>query len=411
MKSDVVILGAGIVGVSIALHLQTRGRSVMLVDRRGAGEETSYGNAGLIERSSVVPYAFPRQLMDLIRYGLNTSSALHYQPGFLPQIAPWLFQYWRHSSPRGLAEATAAMLPLIERSVVEHKDLMGDAGVAGLARDTGWMAVYRTARAWEEAIAAAEVLKPYKLSFDVLDVAGLAEREPHLRGLRGAIHWLDPVTVSDPGAVTKGYADLFMRRGGRLITGDARSLAVSGDGWSVQTSSGVLTARNAVVALGAWSSDIFRPLGYRIPLAVKRGYHLHFGAAGNAVLHHPIIDPKAGFALAPMTRGLRLTTGVEFAPRDSAPTPVQIVRSEPLARDIFPIDQPVEAQPWLGNRPALPDMRPVIGRAPRHDRLWFAFGHAHHGFTLGPVTGRLLAEMMVGEATCVDPAPYRVDRF
>jgi D-amino-acid dehydrogenase len=117
MKTDAVVLGAGIVGVSVALHLQARGRSVALVDRRDPGEETSYGNAGLIERSSIVPYAFPRRIPSLIRYGLNVAIDARYHPGFLFKIAPWLIDYWRHSSPRRLAEAAEAMLPLIERSV------------------------------------------------------------------------------------------------------------------------------------------------------------------------------------------------------------------------------------------------------------------------------------------------------
>ena len=146
MKVDVVVLGAGIVGVSIALHLQARGRSVALLDRRGAGEETSYGNAGLIERSSVIPYAFPRSLTELVRVGLKRTTTVNFHWRFLPQVAPWLFEYWRNSSPALLAEAAAAMLPLIERSVTEHVALMKASGAENLARDTGWIAVYRKPR-------------------------------------------------------------------------------------------------------------------------------------------------------------------------------------------------------------------------------------------------------------------------
>ena len=411
MDVDVVVLGAGIVGVSTALHLQARGRSVVLLDRRGAGEETSYGNAGLIERSSVIPYAFPRQLSDLIRVGLKQTTAVNYHLSFLPQIAPWLFQYWRNSSPAHLAEAAAAMLPLIERSVSEHAALMQQADATQLARDTGWIAVYRTTQDWEKAIALAEALKAYKLNYAVLDRGQLAEREPFLSGLLGGIHWLDPMSVMDPGALTKAYADLFVRQGGRFASGDARSLSESGRRWSVQTEDGPLSAAEIVVALGPWSSDVFRNLGYRFPMAIKRGYHLHYKAAGNAALNHPVLDRVSGFVLAPMSRGIRLTTGAEFASRDAPPTPVQIGRDEPLARSIFPLGERVEDQPWVGNRPCFPDMRPIIGKAPRHDGLWFAFGHAHHGFTLGPVTGRLMSEMITGGETCVDPAPYRADRF
>lgn len=412
MRADVVILGAGIVGVSIALHLQARGRTVALVDRRDAGEETSYGNAGLIERASIVPYAFPRDPAKLVRYGLNRSTEAHYHLAYLPSIAPWLARYWRSSSRRGLAEATRAMLPLIELCVVEHEKLMHEAGLAPLLRKTGWIKGFRSRRTFDRALAEAQATRPFGIRYDVLDQAEVHAREPHLSDvIIGGIHWLDPATVPDPGAVAKGYARLFVQRGGRFLHGDARSLAVETGGFAVETEGGRLAAAEAVVALGPWSDDVFGPLGYRIPLAVKRGYHMHYKPQGNAVLNHPVFDTDAGFVLAPMTQGVRLTTGAEFAARDAPPTPVQLDRAEPLARQIFPLGTRVDPRPWLGARPSLPDMRPVIGPAPRHPGLWFAFGHNHHGFTLGPVTGRLLAELMTDAVPCADPYWFRADRF
>jgi hypothetical protein len=146
-------------------------------------------------------------------------------------------------------------------------------------------------------------------------------------------------------------------------------------------------------------------------LGWKRGYHMHYTAEGNAVLNRPLIDAENGYLLAPMTRGIRLTTGAEFADRDAPKTPVQLDRVEPHARDVFPLGARVDAEPWLGSRPCLPDMVPIIGPAPGHKGLWLNFGHHHLGFTLGPSSGRLLAEMMTGEQTFTDPAPYRADRF
>jgi D-amino-acid dehydrogenase len=148
-----------------------------------------------------------------------------------------------------------------------------------------------------------------------------------------------------------------------------------------------------------------------IPLGIKRGYHLHLAPRGNAVLNHPVLDSDLGYLLAPMNRGIRLTTGVEFARRDAPPTPIQIERALPRARALFPLGEAVDAKPWMGARPCLPDMVPVIGKAPRHAGLWFDFGHQHHGLTLGPATGRLLAEMMTGETPFADPTPYAAARF
>ncbi len=169
--------------------------------------------------------------------------------------------------------------------------------------------------------------------------------------------------------------------------------------------------REAVIALGPWSDDVFRGLGYNMPLGIKRGYHLHLAQRGNAVLNRPVLDSDLGYLLAPMNQGIRLTTGAEFARRDAPPTPVQIERALPLARELFPLGEAIDATPWMGRRPCMPDMLPVIGKAARHAGLWFNFGHQHHGLTLGPATGRLLAEMMTGAAPFADPRPFAAERF
>ena len=412
-KVDVVVLGAGIVGVSLALHLQQRGRSVALIDRHGeAGLETSYGNAGLIERSSIFPYMFPRELGKIARYALNASPEAHYHLTAMTTIAPWLWRYWRASSPEGAARTLRAALPLIERSLLEHEALMEAAGATGLLRKVGWTRLYKSDRNLAKGIADAIALRDYGLDPGILDAAATMELEPNLQGpIAGSIHLREPGVVSDPKGVAQAYAALFVERGGAFLTGEARSLASAGEAWSVSTREGTLTAGAAVVALGPWSDDVFRPLGYRIPLGVKRGYHVHFTPRGNAALTHPVLDVDGGYVLAPMRQGIRLTTGAEFARRDAPATPVQIGRTEPIARALFPLAERIEAEPWMGARPCLPDMLPVIGRAARHRTLWFDFGHQHHGFTLGPVSGRLLAEMMTGETPFTDPAPYAASRF
>lgn len=411
-KADAVVLGAGIVGVCSALHLQATGRDVALVDRRGPGEETSFGNAGLIERASIVPYAFPRGLKDILRYAANRSSAVRYDPLFLPRIAPWLFSYWRHSAPDHLAAAARAMLPLIERCLDEHDALIAAAGAEDLVRRTGWIEAFRTPAAFEKASAGTAAAAAHGLRFDLLDGPALRAREPAVtEALIGAIHWLDPVAVRDPYALTMRYAELFTSRGGRVVRGDAGTLAATGAGWSLMTAEGALAARDAVVALGPWSAGLARRFGCPVPLAVKRGYHMTYAAESGAELTRPVLDDEAGFVLAPMARGIRLTTGVEMAPADAPPSPLPLSRCEPLARQILPLGERLDAAPWLGRRPALPDMRPVIGASARHKGLWFNFGHAHHGLTLAAVSGRLIAELVAGREPFADPAPYAPDRF
>lgn len=411
-RTDVVILGAGIVGVCAALALQEKGRTVALVDRRGAaGLETSFGNAGLIERSSIFPYLFPRDPLKLVKYALNLLPEAHYQLSALPQVAPWLWRYFRDSGPDRSAKIFEAFRPLIEHSISTHEPLIAAAGAGALLRRDGWLKVYRRESSLTAATAEIARLRDYGLIIDLLDPGALAAREPALAPVLGGAHFRDTASITDPGALSKAYADLFLTRGGVLLAGEARSLCEDPAGWRVDTEGGPLIAKEAVVALGPWSDEIFRPRGYRIPLGVKRGYHMHFAPGAGAGLNHPVLDADGGYVLAPMARGVRLTSGAEFAGRDAPATPVQITACEPLARALLPLGERLNATPWLGARPCLPDMLPVIGPAPRHKGLWFDFGHAHHGLTLGPATGKLLAEMMSGETPFLDPTPYRADRF
>jgi D-amino-acid dehydrogenase len=413
-RTDVIVLGAGIAGVCAALHLQQRGRAVTLVDRRGPGEETSYGNAGIIQREGVVPYPFPRDVRLLAQYAFNLLPEANLHWSALPAIAPWLFRYWRASTPAEVAKTARGARPLVERCIVEHEALMAEAGLLGLVRRTGYLRVYRSTQAVADAVEKQRIdREKYGVNFQPLDAAKVAELEPHLKDvIAGGVLMPDPVSVGDPGAVVNGYADLFTRRGGQFVQADARTLEeVRGGGWVVGTPRGPLVARDVVLALGPWSDDVYRAFGYWFPLGIKRGYHQHFRALGNATLNRPVLDAEVGYVMAPMTRGIRLTTGAEFARRDAPPTPVQLERVIPRAREIFPLGDKAEPQVWLGRRPCLPDMLPVIGAAPRHRGLWFDFGHHHLGFTLGPVSGRLLAEMMTGEKPFTDPSPYRPERF
>jgi D-amino-acid dehydrogenase len=413
LKADVLVLGAGIVGVSAALHLQQRGRDVILVDRHElAGEETSYGNAGLIECASVFPYMFPRDFLQILHYATNRAPQVRYQLSSLPSFLPWLVRYYLASSKERALHSALAELPLIRRSLIEHEALIAEAGVPELLRRSGWIKLFRSDATLANAVAELERARQYGVAGEVLDAKAIAAREPNLTGeFAGAVYLPALGFVPDPGGLAKAYAALFKRKGGRFRVGDARALQQDACGWRLAGPDGAMVAREAVVALGPWSDQVFRPLGYAIPLAVKRGYHLHLAPSGNAVLHHPVLDTDFGYLLAPMKRGIRLTTGVEFARRDAPPTPIQLQRSLPRARNLFPLGEAVDAKPWIGARPCLPDMLPVIGRAPRHAGLWFDFGHQHHGLTLGPATGRLLAEMMTGEAPFADPGPFAAGRF
>jgi D-lysine oxidase len=412
MQADVVVLGAGMIGVSVAAHLQKRGNQVVLLDRRRPGEEASFGNGGLVQREAVLPHPFPRTLTELRRIARNRSVDVHYHLAALPGLVRPLFGYWRNSAPERYARIALQYSTLIATCTTEHQKLAEEAGSTELLRPVGFIRAYEDAPAFAADLAKAErVKRDFGVNFAALDPGALGAMEPHLRsGFAGALHWTDPYAVNDPHALTLSYAALFERLGGCFVRGDAATLTRHGAGWRVSATDGsMVEAAEAVIALGISSGGVTRRFGYAPPLFGKRGYHLHFKLEGNAGLTRPVASN--GFLLAPMRRGIRLTTGAEFARPLAEPTPVQLRRAEPIARTLLPLGEVLEQTPWMGIRPCTPDMLPIIGPAPSQPHLWFAFGHTHQGFTLGPTTGRLLAEMMMGDTPFVDPLPFRADRF
>ncbi|MBS7701144.1 MULTISPECIES: FAD-dependent oxidoreductase [unclassified Chelatococcus] len=408
-----LVLGAGIVGVSIALHLQQRGWSVAIVDRKDPGRETSYGNAGFIECSSVLPHPFPRGLSTLLRLAMNRSDGVRYDPRFLPRIAPWLLAYWRASQDSALAHIGPAFRALIGTALAEHEALMAEAGATALLSRDGWLELCRSPRQLEEADREAEFARGHGVTAERIGAKALYALEPALRpGISGAIVWRDTCRIIDPGGLVEAYAQLFTAKEGKILRADALTLTGAAGAWQIRSGSGeTISADHAIVALGPWAGDLAARFGYRFPLAVKRGYHRHFAYADGGRLKQAVYIRDEACLMVPVTRGIRLLSGVELAPRDAPPSPVQLRHIEAKARRVVTLGEPVEHEPWLGARPCLPDMLPVIGPAPRHVGLWFAFGHSHYGLTLGPTTGRLLAEMMSGEAPFIAPQAYRAERF
>lgn len=410
---DAIVLGAGIVGVSAALALQARGRAVAIVDRHAqAAGETSFGNSGIIQTEGVLPYLFPRAPGDIARAALNRDPRAHIRYGALLSIAPAIWRYFQASTQTRKLATGKVMAPLMSAAAGEHLKLAQDAGASALLRPGGWIKAYRSARGQDLAHGEAEELRPFGIKPAFLDRAALTALEPHVgEKAIGGVHYAEPLSTPDPGALIQSYAALFMKRGGRMERGDALSLEPSGARWMVKTDSGGVAARDVVIALGPWSDELARRFGLRLPFFVKRGYHMHYETKGNAGLTRPVLDLERGYLVTPMKLGLRLTTGAEFARRDDPPSSAHLDRLEPFARELFPIGARKDAAPWMGRRPCLPDMRPIIGPFPGRKGLWLDFGHHHLGLTLGPITGWLLADLMSGAPPFVDLAPFKAERF
>lgn len=411
-KSEVTVLGAGMVGVSVAAHLQKRGISTTLIDRRGAGEETSYGNAGQIESSRMLPIAFPHSLRELARHALGLAPESNFHWSAMPGLAPFLLRYWAASSDKRLDAAARTLRPMLAASLQEHEALLAETGRPELIRRSGWLKIFRTDAGLKATAGDRALADEYGVPYKIMSRDEAITLEPHLRPrFKHGLYWPGTGSSPNPGALTKAYAALFEKRGGVFMKGDARTLHAYGDGFRVETEGGPVDSRWAVIALGPWSMEVASRFGVRVPFAFKRGYHMHYAPEGAAWLSRAVLDIEGGFLLAPMEQGIRLTTGVEFAQRDAPPTPVQLERTLPDARRLFPLGPARDAKPWVGSRPTVADSLPVIGPARDYPKLILAFGHAHLGFTLGPPTGRMVADIIEGRKPAFDPAPFRADRF
>jgi len=417
MKSSVLVIGAGIVGTTVALELQSRGAKVTLVDRQDPGKETSYGNAGVLARSSLIPFNNPSLWRVLPKLMLNRSAGLRYNTPYLLRNMSWALGFLGNARPPKFRKTIAALDGLIGLSTPENRRLLKAAGMAERMSEKGWLYLYRSETMFEQAKFVRQVFDEFSIKTEVLTAGGLGELEPTLNRIFPKALWIkDASSIDNPGAVVGAYAALFARRGGAILKANITRLKPEAGAWVAQSETGTeLRADKVVMALGPWSNDLLPQLGIRIPMGYERGYHRHFKGSGrgqkNAGLGRPVCDISAGYVVAPMEQGLRLTSGVELTQRDAPKNLAQIQKVEMSAREALDIGKAVVEDTWVGSRPTLPDSRPVIGEAPSHKGLFLAFGHQHIGFSTGSGTAKIIADQMQGVRPAIDPAPFAPGRF
>ena len=397
--TDVVVLGAGIVGVSSAYAARQRGLAVVLVDRREPGSETSYGNAGILSSGSISPLNNPSLWNALPKYLSNQHAALRWNPAWAIRNADWIVRFLANTRASRLRPRATALHGLIGASLKLHREWIVRAGAAPRIRETGWLKAWRSDA---EAAAKAEqaLLTEYGIESQLLDRQGMSALEPDILPVYkvGLLH-TQTASVDSPGAVVKAYARMFAGVGGEIRQSEIKAVEPDGDGWRVVLADGAIKTRHVVVALGPWSPDLLRPLGYRVPAWPSNAATI--GTSGRTrqrSLLRPIHDAQGSFLMTPMEQGIRITSGVELTDRDAPSSFAQLDQVIPLARGVIEFGEAV-GETWRGARPTLPDSLPMIGSAPRHPGLWLAFGNQHIGFTTGPATGAAIAAMIGGGRT------------
>ena len=413
MRYEVIVIGAGMVGTSVAWHLQKNNAQVLLLDKKLPGSETSYGNAGLIQREAIHTHPFPRHLTEMIRVLPNQGTDIRYRIPAILRYHQALLQYWKYSTPASVKKIEAEWQTLIEHCTSEHQTMIEASGADELITRDGWLQLHRSEETFKEAIAAAIDARNQGVEHNVLTVDELKAMEPsaNFDAFVGAIHWLNSWQVSNPSSLVKAYAKNFQEMKGTIKESSVKEIVQEENGWKVVTDNDTYYSDKLVIAAGPWSNDLIKPLGYDLPLFPMRGYHQHFKVNEKNTIHHSMFDMDKGFVMGPMQQGIRITTGAEMTTMNAPKNFGQLNTVLKLARKILPLEDAVESEAWAGSRPCMPDMKPVIGPAPKHDKLWFAFGHSHQGFTLGPMTGRIVEEMIHEKPLLVDIKRFSADRF
>ena len=409
---QVIVIGAGIVGVSCALYLQRDGHSVTLLDPRGAGNGASFGNAGNLGWASCVPAAMPGVLKKVPQMLFDSNGPLKLHWGHVPAAAGWFARFIAAARPSRIEEIADARQALLSRLHEGYAPLIEDAGAEELIDYSGLLMTWESDEAFAGSQYALDIRRRRGVAMEVLDGNEARQMEPALTPtVKHAVHFPRLAHVTDPGRLTETLARHFERRGGRFLREAARGFEMGPNGpVAVKTDTGRHAADRFVVAAGVWSKTLARQLGTNTPIEAERGYHTVFTDPGIS-LRAAIMSADRYIAVTQMDMGVRATGVAEFAHPDQPADMRYAEMVQRRAMDFLPGLRAEKKTQWMGPRPSHPDSLPVIGRSPRFGNVVFCYGHDHIGLALGGISGRLVADIVAGRPSLVDLTPYRPDRF
>lgn len=411
-KKSVTIIGAGVIGVMTGRQLQQRGYDVTLIDRDGPAANCSRGNAGIMAAYGVAPLSMPGIAAKVPGMLMDPLGPLTIRRQYLLKIMPWLWRFWRASDPGRVEHIANALHSLLNNTVADYQTLTQGLEAGTLVRPSPVLCVYDDENAYLKDQAVWNLRQRHGVKWHTLKGPEVHELEPALAPrYQFAAAFEHCGFMLNPQRMTQLMFDTFIRDGGNYIQADVRNIVTGPDGpQRIQTSRGDIDAGCVVVACGAWSGQLSRQLGEPVPIEPERGYHVLLSDFEGDAPHHPIMSPSQKVIATPMERGLQIAGMVEFG----GFLPPDFRRSEALHKHLsmlFPKVKEGTVSQWMGHRPTLPDSLPVIGPSSRHSSLFYAFGHQHVGLSAAPMTGKVITELISGEPTSIDLAPFRVDRF
>ena len=416
MAGKAIIIGAGIIGVATAAALQKEGHKeghkVTLIDRDKPCAGASFGNAGVIVNGSCAPTAMPGALFEGIRMLVQSGSPVSIHPAYLHKLAPWLWRFLLQSRSSAVNKNVLYLHALSQHAIASWRQLINRSQLSSLFRSTGWLKVYESQKTFAGTSKSRQLLDKLGTHYELLNAAQIRDLEPALAPIfKHGLYQYDSMSITNPARLVNGMVKQFVNCGGVYKQFAVNQINVRSNGIQLTGQGENLLADKIVIAAGAWSRSLASQLGDNIPLDTERGYHLMLAQSTNSLLSRPVLNEENSFVLTPMETGMRMAAQVEFAGLKIAPNFSKIRKLLPLAKRMLPDLDIREESAWMGFRPSLPDSLPVLGFSSKSSNVLYAFGHQHLGMTLAAISGKIIADLVVGREPPIAVSPYRPNRF
>ncbi len=411
--SSVTIIGGGVIGTASALALQAEGYAVTLIDPGQIKRAASYGNCSLLAIGEIVPISRPGTLRKVPGWLLDPAGPLHVRPRSLATELPWLVRFLLAGRPARVKQIAAAMTPLLHRAQEDWAAQLSDANLSEALVQSENLIAMNSLADYEADQFAWGLRAEHGFSHRFVPWSELHSMEPCLGGpIMCAVEAKGWLQFSDPSFVLTRLQQLFVARGGELLSDEVTGIETRGRTAVAVTLGGGVRRQvdKLVLAAGAWSGALARALGLRVPVAALWGYH-HQVANPSVNVTRPVLYANGGFVLTPLSSGLRIGGTIEIAGKAPKPNFARADMLADKARKVLPGLVTAGGEQWMGPRPFMPDTLPVIAPSPAQDNVVLAFGHGQVGQTLGATTGKLVAELVSGRKPSVDLAPYAPTRF
>ncbi|MDG2237822.1 MAG: FAD-dependent oxidoreductase [Arenicellales bacterium] len=411
-RSDITVIGAGIIGICCALRLAEKGLQVALVDRNNPAEGASHGNAGVISSWACVPQSLPGQWKKIPGWIIDPAGPIALRWSYAPRMFNWLLRFLDSAQLNRVNDIADALLLVNRDSFLLYQQMLEDTGSEDLVTESHYIHVFRNSAAADPRLLQWALRRERGVPMDFIDGDELREIEPALSNeYKAAVVIQNQGRALNPGRLGQALAEKAQSLGVSFVRAEIKDLQlIKPDHWLINHKAGVIPARKVILAAGAWSAQLLRPLGCEIPLEAERGYHVVFSEPG-AQLNNSILDNEGHFAASSMDMGLRCAGIAEFAGLVALPDYRRAQMLARLAKRMLPNLNTDSMSEWMGSRPATPDSLPCIGRVPGQDGLFGAFGHGHGGLTGAPTTGQWVADLVNNEMSDSELFSYRLDRF